>query len=104
MWRVSRVTWARWLLLILLVEVTLTPRCKADIELDTVGLGPKSITRRSSHVCRSIEKGQSSHQPWLIMVLLKLKFGGVGRVNSVVITGSFFLRVDRWIVVKLSLY
>ena len=91
-------------MLSLLVEVTLMPRFKADIEIDTGGREPKSITRRSSHFWRSIEKGQSSHQPWLIMVLLKLKFGGVGMVNSVVITGSFFLRVDRWIVVKLSLY
>jgi len=47
------------------------------------------MTRVSSQAFWSIEKGNSSHQPWLMTVRLKLKFRGVGIVRGIVMAAEF---------------
>ena len=47
-------------------------------QVRVTGLAPgRSNTRDSTQFSRSTRNGSSSHQPWLIIVRLKLKVGGV---------------------------
>jgi hypothetical protein len=64
-------------------------RFRALICTVTGGRGSRAMTLVNSQASRSIEKGNSSHQPWLITVRGKLKVLGVGMVIGLVIGDEF---------------